>query len=211
MPIAPMMAEIVPEVVYDSEPLGSESNRLALFVNPFGAAPANQPNLRKTQRDTNMWLSGSLPAPQRFLMTGIRCIYFEPSGEVVPVTDACYWDTTIEFLVSSKIYWLSPVALAVDPMILTTPAQWNEMGLDRRLQLMKRFGQHSECAAIRPDQIVSPGFPKDVTGKSFDGVKVEGILIEQQQNFGVRIDHQGKWPGRRILCCLDGRMVRPIL
>jgi hypothetical protein len=208
MPIVSGIAEFVREILYDSEVLGRDS-WLPLFSIPCGSLIPGTDSI-KTPRDTNMWMPQSLPSPMSFFLTGIRCIYFDVGGSVVPVSDAIYWETTLALMVYKKEYWRSPVAHVVDPMILTTPQQWANLSDDRKLALYRRFSRQQVQVAIAPDQIVEPSFPED--GHPKRGVpELKGIYIAPQQQFEVQIRHDGKWPDRRILCVLQGTAERPIL
>ncbi len=206
MPIVGMY-ETVAETIYDSEPMGA-GEILSLFSIPLGStSPASQQ--RKTNRDTNMWMACMLPSPCTFLVTGIRCVFLNPQGDVMPVSDAIYWDTALRFDVMHKSYWESPVATVVDPIFLTTPEQWEKFSFARKRTLMTQLGQHLDGCEIQPDKIMRWGFPET---KGIEGSpKIDGVMIEQQMPFHVQISHNGKWPDCRIVCALDGRMARPIL
>jgi hypothetical protein len=189
----------------DSEPLGT--NKLSLFHSPLGANAAD--GRRKTFQDTNMWLSGMLPAPEKFVAIGIKCVFLEPDGSLIPIHHPLYWTSSVELYISNRRYWQSVAAEVVDPILLTNVEEWNKLDLDRKVQLMKRFGSQLVGDYIRADRIIDPSFPQDQRA-SMDQPAVEGVMIESQQNFSVKIDHQGKWPQCRILCVLQGTSWRPV-
>lgn len=200
MPIADGLMDVVSNILMDSEPLGKE--RLSLFSTPIGQI-SSKSGQRKTYRDTNLFLPNVLEAPDRFLVTGIRCAFLESNGNLVPIHDAIYWTSTLEFSVSARIYWKSPLSVVVDPMILTRPEDWDKMSLDQKLTLINRFSNQTRHSFIPADQILPPG--------KFFSPEVEGVLIYQQQPFQVTIDHSGDCPDRRILCIIDGNRFRSIL
>jgi hypothetical protein len=206
MPIASGLAEICREILMDTEPLGTD--RLTLFVNPLGANARD--GRRKLFRDTNMWLSGQLPAPDKFVATGIKCVFLEPDGELIPITHPLYWTSSIEFYISARRYWESIIAEVVDPILLTGVEQWNKLDQVRKVQLMRRFGDALCGEGIPADQILVPSFPQDKRA-AISQPDVMGVMIESQQNFQVKIDHQGKWPLVRILCVLQGTDWRPVV
>jgi len=206
MPICGGPAEICRDVLMDSEPLSK--NKLSLFVNPLGSLAYD--GRRKTFQDTNLWMSGMLPAPDKFVATGIKCIFLEPDGSPIPISHPLYWTSSVELYISTKRYWQSVAADVIDPIILTTVEEWNKLDLDRKVQLMKRFGSQLVGDAIRADRIIVPAFPQDQRA-SMHQPAVEGVMIESQQPFGVKIDHQEKWPLCRILCVLQGTSWRPVL
>ena len=190
----------------DSEPLGT--NKLSLFVNPLGST-AND-GRRKTFQDTNMWMSAMLPAPEDFVATGIKCVFFEPDSTLIPISHPLYWTSSVEFYVSNKRYWQSVAADVVDPIVLTNVEEWNKLDLDRKIRLMKRFGNQLVGNAISADRILVPAFPEDQRSSRHQP-PVEGVMIGCQQNFSVKIDHQDKWPTCRVLCVLQGTSWRPVL
>lgn len=206
MPLASGLAEICREVLMDTEPLGTE--RLTLFAIPLGLN--GRDGRRKTFRDTNMWCSGMLPAPDKFVATGIKCVFFEPDGELIPISHPLYWTSSIELHISSKRYWESVIAEVVDPILLTSVEHWNKLDQNRKVALMRRFGTGLCGELIPADRILVPSFPQD-NRHTIDQPAVEGVMIESQQNFKVVIDHERKWPLVRILCVLQGTKWRPVL
>lgn len=208
MPIIQGMVEVVNEVIFDSELLRAGPS-LPLFVNPLGAViPGTQ--TRKMRRDTNMWINGQIPSPQRFLVKGILCVFLDPTDNVVPITDAMYWAVTLDFCVNQKIYWHSPVAYVVDPIILTTPEQWAGLSMDKKRALERRFSNQLISPFVPADRILVRSFPENEKA-GIHIPEIDGVLIEQQQPFGVRIHHDGQWPDYRIVCALSGTMLRPVM
>jgi hypothetical protein len=198
------LADICTEILYDCEPLGG-MDQTNLFWNPLGGMISGR-GIRKTYRDTNMYLSNRLPSPNKFLIVGIRCVFLEPSGEVVPIKDEIYWDSILDLYIANKSYWKSPIAHVVDPIILTTPEQWKDMSHDRKVNLMRRFSRQNAQKSIEPDRIAN-GLPF----LSLSGVpEIDGVMIDTQQPFKVIIQHSGKYPDRRILCVLQGTAWRPV-
>jgi len=189
----------------DTEPLGTQ--KITLFQRPLGSDALD--GRRKTFRDTNMWMSAMLPAPEEFVATGIKCVFFEPDGTLIAITHPLYWTSSIEFYISNKRYWQSVPAEVVDPILLTNVEEWNKLDLDRKVQLMKRFGNQLIGDSIRADRIIVPAFPED-TRSSKHQPPVEGVMIAIQQNFSVKIDHEGKWPLCRVLIVLQGTSWRPV-
>jgi hypothetical protein len=206
MPIAAGIAEICRDILMDSEPLGA--HKLTLFVNPLGANDYS--GKRKTFQETNLWISGSLPAPEDFVATGIKVLFFESTGELIPITHPLYWTSSVEFYISCKRYWQSLAGDVIDPILLTNVEEWNKLDLDRKVQLMKRFSNQLVGDPIPADRIIVPGFPQDERFSRHQP-PVEGVMIASQQNFSVQIDHQGKWPLCRVLCVLQGTSWRPVL
>jgi hypothetical protein len=205
MPIATGIAEICRDILMDSEPLGAE--KLTLFVNPLGAN--NRDGKRKTFQDTNMWASAMLPAPEDFIATGIKVVFLGVDGQLLPVSHPLYWTSSVEFYISNKRYWNSVAAEVVDPILLTNVEEWNKLDLDRKVQLVKRFGNQLIGDAIRADRIIVPAFPEDQKSSRHQP-PVDGVMIATQQHFSVQIDHQGKWPLCRVLCVLQGTSWRPV-
>lgn len=206
MPFAAGIAELCRDILMDSEILGT--NKLTLFVHPLGANGAD--GRRKTFRDTNMWISAMLPASEDFVATGIKCVFLEPDGELIPLTHSLYWTSSVEFYISNRRYWQSIAAEVVDPILLTNVEEWNKLDLDRKIRLMKRFGSQLVGESIRADRIIVPAFPEDQRSSRHQP-DVQGVMISCQQNFSVKIDHDGKWPLCRILCVLQGTSCRPVL
>jgi hypothetical protein len=206
MPIAAGLAEICRDVLMDCEPLGNQ--KLTLFVNPLGAEAAD--GRRKTYRDTNLWMSSMLPAPEDFVAIGIKCVFLNPNGDVIPISHAIYWTSSVEFYISNRRYWNSVAAEVVDPVLLTNAEEWNKLDFSRRVQIVKRFSSQFIYDGILADRILVPGFPED-RRSSCDQPPVEGILIAAQQHFSVQIDHDGSCPHFRVLCILQGTSWRPIL
>jgi hypothetical protein len=205
MPIAGPLMELCREILMDTEPLGNE--RLTLFSIPLGAN--GRDGRRKTFRDTNMWCSAMLPSPDKFVATGIKCAFFEPDGELIPISHPLYWTTSIELYISARRYWESTIAEVIDPILLTSVEHWNKLDQDRKVSLMRRFGT-ALCGELIPaDRILVPSFPQDKR-LDINQPAVEGVMIESQQNFHVVIDHEGKWPLVRILCVLQGTNWRPV-
>ncbi len=205
MPIAAGIAEICRNILMDTEPLGTE--KLTLFVNPLGANARD--GRRKTFQDTNMWMSAMLAAPEEFVATGIKCVFLGPDGFPLPITHALYWTSSVEFYISARRYWQSVTAEVVDPILLTNVEEWNKLDLDRKTQLIKRFGKQLAGDGIPADRIIVPSFPVD-SRSSRHQPPVEGIMIATQQNFSVKIDHQGKCPLCRVLIVLQGTSWRPV-
>lgn len=206
MPIMGIV-EVVNEVLFDSERLGTAPS-LRLFTNPLGSTvPGTQ--IRKIRRDTNMWLAGQLPSSQRFLVKGISCIFLDRADEVVPVTDTIYWAATLDFCVNQKIYWNSPVAHVVDPVILTTPEQWAGLSVNQKQALEKRFASQLTVPFVPANRILMHGLPEDIKESNLPP-EIDGVLIDHQQPFDVFVHHDGQWPGCRIYCALTGTMMRPV-
>ena len=200
MPMETMM-DVVRFPIYDSEQIGVES--VSLFQLPIGS-PVPGTTYRKTYRDTNMYLASMLESPCRALVTGMKCIFLEPDGQWVPIGDSDYWNSTITFSVSNRTYWQGPVSSAIDPMLLCNAEKWRSLTFAQKLSLSKTF-----TIPMTGDEIqILPGFssPKVETSP-----KIEGVMIECQEAFKVRLDHQSKHPERRFLCVLDARMYRAIM
>jgi hypothetical protein len=208
MPLVNNTGECLNDILMDSEPLGNLAEGLDLFTRPLGCLIPGT-DLRKTYRDTNMFLPGVLCKPEKFLVKGIRCAFLDEAGRVVPVNEAIYWDTTLRFFVSRRSYWHSPVAHVVDPMILTTPEQWAALKMAQKCQLVRRFSDQAVSEFVPAERIFVPTFPDDVKA-SISFPAITGILIETQESFGVQIEHGGKWPKHRIVCVLNGTLVRPV-
>lgn len=215
MPIAGTMFEVVNELLFDSEVLGKE--RTSLFSVPLGQISPTS-GRRKMFTDTNMYECGQLPVPQRFLVKGIRCVFLEPDGRCIPVHDAVYWESTLTLLINNKTYWQSRVAEVVDPVLLTTPEQWQKMTPEQKRTLFRRFSNQLVSDSnqlvsdsISPERILVPSFPDDKVVLKIGIPSIDGVLIQQQEFFQVYIEHGGKWPDRRILCALQGTMLRPVM
>jgi hypothetical protein len=164
--------------------------------------------VRKTYRDTNMWIAGQLPCPNTFLITGIRCIFLDALGELLPINHQIYWTSVLSLQVNCKEYWRSPVADVVDPMILTTPQQWEGLDDNQKVNLMQRFGQQNYQKPIQPDKIR----PLTMDQKVRFGVpEIKGIYLDIQQVFQIQIDHSSQHHGLRALCVLQGASYRPVL
>jgi hypothetical protein len=206
MPIALPLYEICREILMDSEVL--VKSPLTLFHTPLGGIGLN--GQTKSFRDTNMWMHGMLPSPDKFVVTGIKCVFLEPDGALLPMSHPLYWDSQIGFFIANKRYWESPIASVIDPMLLTSTEEWNKLDLDRKAVLMRRFCNQFVDNEIPADKILVPAFPQDKRAE-IGNPQLMGVLIESQQPFSVRIEHPGKWPLIRILCVLQGTNWRPVL
>ena len=205
MPIATGLAEICRDILMDCEPLGPQ--KVSLFRNPLGANAYD--GKRKTFQDTNMWMSEMLPAPEEFVATGIKIVFFDLSGGLIPISHPLYWTSSVEFYISCKRYWQSVAADVIDPILLVDVEEWGKLDLDRKVQLMKRFSNQLVGDMIKADRIIVPAFPEDQKSSRHQP-GVEGVMISPQQNFSVQIDHEGKWPLCRALCVLQGTSWRPV-
>jgi hypothetical protein len=155
--------------------------------------------LVKSYDRTNMLISGMLPPPQRFLVKSIRCAFFEADGRVVPVTDPIYWESTLALSVQTKQYWHSPVAHIADPAVLLAVTDWSKIPNDERLQLLDRLRSGSSLVS-GPTHFSNSEIPQ-----------IDGVMIEQQMCFQVRITGAEKWRNRReIMCALEGISGRAI-
>ena len=192
------LMEIMRDVVYDRAPLNG--SRQHLFCIPVGqmVTLTNRHALAKTFEWTNMVIAGMLPAPQRFVIKAIRCVFLEPDGRPVPITDPIYWTSTLTLRVCMKNYWQSLVAYVADPMILLGATDWSKIPAAERLNLINRLSAPLTCGST------------PIPGTS-SNCSVEGVAIDQQQNFGVQINVPDKWPDRDVLVALEGVSGRTII
>lgn len=195
--IQPGIMEIIRDVVYDREALSGQ--RQHLFCRPIGMAVTNArgENIMKSWERTNMVQPGMLSAPNRFVIKAIRCVFLEADGRPVPITDPIYWETTLDLRVSMKTYWRSPVAYVADPVILLGGTDWSKIPAAERLNLI-----HCISAPLTVPDTAIPG--------TSSRASVEGVAIEQQQNFDVQIEGQQQWPDREVLVALEGVCGRAI-
>jgi len=183
--------EIVRDVIYDREPLGTSYKRL--FCIPVGGMISSgyRVSFVKTWEHTNMVMAGCLPCPQVFTIKAIRCVFLEPDGFPVPVTDAIYWQASLTLRVCMKQYWRSPCAYVADPAILMGATDWSKIPAAERLNLINAISAPLTCGSTP-----IPG--------TIHTCSVHGVALEQQQNFDVEISGAEKWPDRHVLVALEG-------
>lgn len=192
------LMEIVRDVIYDRAPLGETYQRL--FCHPVGmiVIPKNRPSLLKTWEWTNMVMAGCLPAPNRFVIKSIRCVFLEPDGRPVPVTDPIYWQASLTLRVFMKQYWRSPVAYVADPMIMLAATDWSKITADERMNLIQCLS-----SPLTSSQTPIPGTSATCA--------VDGVAIEQQMPFDVEISGADNWPDRDVLVALEGVSERAVI
>lgn len=202
--------EPVRDVVYDRQPL--DSGRIHFFIFPLGATRNSRWTGAYTvdYAHTNMMQCGMLPAPNRFLVTGMRCVFFELDGRPVPISDPIYWETFLRFSVNRKAYWMSPPAHCADPAILFGATDWSKIPAAERLTLINKL-VHKLTAG--PVPIPMPGGDQMLA--------VDGVMIEQQMNFDAEINVMNpgdvtgmgncRWYGRSVMLTLEGIALRSVL
>jgi hypothetical protein len=192
------LLEIMRDVVYDRETLGNRYKRL--FCIPVGGmfTPHNRTAIIKNWEMTNMVMACCLPAPNRFMIKAIRCVFLESNGSPVPVTDPIYWQASLTLRVCMKQYWRSPCAYVADPAILLGATDWSKIPAAERLNLINSISAPLTCGST----------PIPGTSASFS---VDGVAIEQQMPFDVEISGAESWPDRDVLVALEGVSGRAVL
>ncbi len=194
---SPGIVEVVSDIVYDHEPIKGRVKNL--FCIPIGQNTVfgDGSVLTKTWEMTNMLISAQLQAPERFLLRGIRLIFFK-NGIPLPISDPIYWSSSFEFRLVSKSYLRCPCGLLADPGIVMQNTNWSKIPPDQRANLLSR----SEF------KLSAPG--AEIQGYAPIG-KTEGVLIDQQMTFSVRLGFSKPWSRRSVLCVLTGLHTRMVM
>ena len=194
------LMEIVRDVVYDRENLGTSYKRL--FCIPVGVmvTPYRRPPMIKTWERTNMVMASCLPAPNVFVIKAIRCVFLEPDGQPVPVTDPIYWQASLTLRVCMKQYWRSPCAYVADPMVLLGATDWSKIPAAERMNLINAISAPLTCG-----NTTMPGTNGCVS------MGVEGVELAQQMLFDVEISGGENWPDRDVLVALEGVSGRAVI
>jgi hypothetical protein len=190
--------EVCADIEYDHEPL--KPNTL-LFCIPLGqqSQDCDGAVITKDQTLTSMLMPGQLQAPERFLLRGIRLIFFE-NGIPLPITDPLYWNSFFNLQIGYKSYWRSLCGIIADPGLVMQNTDWTKIAVDQRLNLLSRSEFHLD----------GPGF----TLPNNAGVEaIQGVMIEQQQPFCAKIQLgiNQKYEKRSVLCCLTGMKMRAVI
>lgn len=198
--ITSTLAEFVVDTVYDRETICG--SRMHLFSVPVGQMSYGIDGIpaMKTFNRTNMYQCACMPAPNRFLIKSLRCAFFEADGSLVPVTDPIYWDATLELSICMKTYWRSPCAHVCDPANLLAATDWSKIPHEERLLLIDRLRSSNSLVSdsVNFGGLILPG--------------IDGVMIEQQQSFQVKIDGAEKWQGRReVMVALEGISGRAVM
>jgi hypothetical protein len=194
------LGEFLVDTIYDREVISGANCHL--FCLPVGQMTFGIDGLAmlKSYDRTNMWMACYLPAPERFLIKSIRCAFFEPDGSPVPVTDPIYWQSTLELNLCSKNYWRSPVAYLADPVVLLAATDWSAIPHEERIQLIDRLRTNNALTG-KGSNGSGPLFPD-----------IDGVLIDQQQSFQIKISGAENWKGRReVMCALEGISGRAVM
>jgi len=172
--------EITKECVYDREPLFGVCNRM-LFCVPLGQVTHSPLGGRlKGYQQTNMLQAGCLDAPRKLLVKQIRCTFFE-DGKPLPVSDRIYWDAYLEFSTFGKTYWRGPAAYAADPLVVLAGTDWSKIPFEHADKILERLTLSLES------DMPSNKHGGNAFGLSAGTALIDGVLIDQQQPFCVKI------------------------
>jgi hypothetical protein len=176
--------EVTKDCVYDREAMQGKS-RLMLFTIAFGQMTQSAKDgfhIVKTYSRTNMYQCGALDAPRKLAVEQIRCTFFE-DGKPLPVSDPIYWDAHLRFETCGKSYWNGPAAYAADPLVILANTDWSKIPFE-----------HAEKIVERLTLSLQSEMPSNKFGGCAFGLSagtsspVDGVLLEQQQPFTVRIE-----------------------
>lgn len=201
MPV-PSPFQIVDTPLYDtlSIPLGfSSSDRATLFTVPVGNHPYHDPLTGeprvKDYTETNMWMSGLIPAPDEFTIRSIRAALFSRRGDLLPITARHYRGALLELFILERRYFAAPLWKVVDPAVLFAAAGVNGFGgfnADERLEIVRSV-RHTFAAEADP------------------------VVIRYQEPFRVdlKVDPTFEWdklssPGSLVVV-LEGSLRRPVM
>lgn len=190
--------ELVDACFFDtlSLPLGMRSlDRAEMFEIPIGAMSFHDPLTGvprlKNYTETNLYDSGAISPPQKFLVESIRAALFARRGELIPIGSRYYRGVVLDFNVRKKTYWRSPLWRVVDPSVLFASADWSGFDKEERLELVRSL-RHTFSAESR-------------------------IWIEHSEPFGVSLmfDPSFDWqngaaPGSLVVA-LEGTLGRPVM
>lgn len=178
MPDFAKLFELIESPLFDtlSIPLDFRSaDRASMFAVPYGAPwndPATGEHRIKDVTDTNMPMSGMLPAPTTFIVKAIRAALFNRRGELVPITSKFYRAAVLELRIAQKHYWQGPLWRCADPITFFSagpawPPIWEAFTAEERKDLIRslRLGLG------------------------------DGVLIDHQQPFSVdmKLDRVDDW------------------
>jgi hypothetical protein len=109
----PVVRELLQYAVYDREPLMNQ--RTHLFSRPLGMMDCA--GILKSYTRTNLYQSGMLEAPFRFMIDSVQAVLF--FGDDIPrLTHHFWWKTTASLFIGRKLYWQSPLAFCASPLLL---------------------------------------------------------------------------------------------
>lgn len=201
MPV-PSPFQIVDTPLYDtlSIPLGfASSDRATLFTVPVGNHPYHDPLTGearvKDYTETNMWQSGTLPAPDEFTIRSIRAALFSRRGELLPITERHYRGAILELFIMERRYCAAPLWKVADPAVLFAAAGANGLlgfNADERLAIVSSL-RHSFVDQSDP------------------------VFLRYQEPFRVdlKVDPTFEWdklssPGSLVVV-LEGLLRRPVM
>jgi hypothetical protein len=107
--------ETVYQPIYDTVylPEALAGNRAHAFIYALGMSiPVKHGSKVKTYEDTNLLQQAMLDAPKSFLIESIDAYFVDDQG-IIPANSRWYAETTIDFTLSMKVYWSSPLAKCV--------------------------------------------------------------------------------------------------
>lgn len=190
------------EPLHDSEPYpvsgyGVDSMRVNFFTVPMGQCG-------KTELDTNMYLSGMLPRPNRFFVTAVE-IVFLPNVELsqkkrIADINAAARSGVVTFQLQNRRYMYT-APLAACP----ATSYWHE-------DMKDEAGKENIRAHVRAQLSEQM---RDTDYGAFGGrpFKMVPTLIESTQSFMVTVRQLAPLPSgmpARLLCRLPGYLIRGI-
>lgn len=152
--------EIVDYVLYDTvflPPEGRAADRCTAFVTPYGQSvwDPREGYRPKLKTDTNILMSGMLPAPQQMIVRNIDC-YFVSRRGIVPATSRWYAETYLELVILQKSYWRSRLSKCVDTIaLLDRDSMWNTLLKKEDIkELQKEFRPPFRDEILIPEQAI---------------------------------------------------------
>ncbi len=189
MPIVAGYLELLDQPLYDTETIPPEHCRVNLFANPIGRTyMVGSLAYSKSDQHTNMYQANMLPAPQRFIIERLGCLFLH-RNQPIPITGdhkSKIWYTTIlQLQINVRWYWRGPAWMIADMA--------GVIGSTKAMEILRQ-PDHNRLLDLLQPKLAEP------------------IPIEQQQIFGVDATvYDPLYVPVELFVYLRGRMARSVI